>query len=159
MEAIAIGLQEVLQEDYLRYRIQSTAYLGSKLTEEGIPIVLPTGGHAIFIDAGAFLPHLPQNHFPAQALSIALYQAAGVRACELGSVAFGRRLADGTEIPADLDLVRLALPRSRVYTQSHLDYLVEALVYLRQVADQIRGVQITWQAPQLRHFTAQFALM
>ena len=158
MEAIAIGLQEVLQEDYLRYRIQSTAYLGDKLVQAGIPIVLPTGGHAIFIDAGAFLPHLPQNQFPAQALSIALYQAAGVRACELGSVAFGRRLADGTEEPASLELVRLALPR-RVYTQSHLDYLVEALTYLAQVSNQIRGVQITRQAPQLRHFTARFALL
>jgi tryptophanase len=158
MEAIAIGLQEVLQEDYLRYRIQSTAYLGDKLVQAGIPIVLPTGGHAIFIDAGKFLPHLPQNQFPAQALSIALYQAAGIRACELGSVAFGRRLADGTEEPAFLELVRLALPR-RVYTQSHLDYLVEALTYLAQVATQIRGVQITWQARQLRHFTARFALL
>ncbi|MGZ3626978.1 MAG: tryptophanase [Ktedonobacteraceae bacterium] len=157
MEAIAIGLQEVLQEDYLRYRIQSTAYLGDKLMQAGIPIVLPTGGHAIFIDAGAFLPHLPQNQFPAQALSIALYQAAGIRACELGSVAFGRRLTDGTEEPASLELVRLALPR-RVYTQSHLDYTVEALTYLAHVKDQIRGVQLTWQAPQLRHFTARFAL-
>ncbi|HXX78817.1 MAG TPA: hypothetical protein VEI53_10015, partial [Ktedonobacteraceae bacterium] len=99
-----------------------------------------------------------QNQFPAQALSVALYEAAGVRACELGSVAFGRRLADGTEIPADLELVRLALPR-RVYTRSHLDNLVEALIYLSQVKDQIRGVQITWQAPQLRHFTARFALL
>jgi len=158
MEAIAIGLQEVLQEDYLRYRIQSTAYLGDKLRQAGIPIVLPTGGHAIFIDAGAFLPHLPQNQFPAQALSIALYQAAGIRACELGSVVFGRRLADGTEEPASLELVRLALPR-RVYTQNHLDYVVEALGYLAHVKDQIRGVQITWQAPQLRHFTARFALI
>jgi len=158
MEAIAIGLQEVLQEDYLRYRIQSTAYLGDKLRQAGIPIVLPTGGHAIFIDAGAFLPHLPQNQFPAQALSIALYQAAGIRACELGSVVFGRRLADGTEEPASLELVRLALPR-RVYTQSHLDYTVEALAYLAHVKDKIRGVQITWQAPQLRHFTARFALI
>ena len=158
MEAIAIGLQEVLQEDYLRYRIQSTAYLGEKLLQADIPIVLPTGGHAIFIDAGAFLPHLPQNQFPAQALSIALYLAAGVRACELGSVAFGRQLADGTEEPASLELVRLALPR-RVYTQSHLDYLVEALTYLAHVKEQIRGVQITWQAPQLRHFTARFALI
>ena len=158
MEAIAIGLQEVLQEDYLRYRIQSTAYLGEKLMQAGIPIVMPTGGHAIFIDAGAFLPHLPQNQFPAQALSIALYQAAGIRGCELGSIAFGGRLADGTEEPADLELVRLALPR-RVYTQSHLDYLVDALTYLAQFANQIRGGQITWQAPQLRHFTARFALL
>lgn len=158
MEAIAVGLQEVLEEDYLSYRIQSTASLGDKLTRAGIPIVRPTGGHAIFIDAGAFLPHLPQHQFPAQALSIALYQAAGIRACELGSVAFGRRRPDGSEEPAALELVRLALPR-RVYTQSHLDYMVEALVYLARVADQIRGVQITWQAPQLRHFSAHFALL
>jgi tryptophanase len=157
MEAIAIGLHEVLQEDYLHYRIQSIASLGDKLIQAGIPIVRPTGGHAIFIDAGAFLPHLPQTQYPAQALSIALYQAAGIRACELGSVAFGRRLADGSEEPASLELVRLALPR-RVYTQSHLDYLVEALIHLARFADQIRGVRITWQAPQLRHFTARFAL-
>jgi tryptophanase len=158
MEAIAIGLHEVLQEDYLRYRIQSIASLGDKLTQAGIPIVRPAGGHAIFIDAGAFLPHLPQIHYPAQALSVALYQVAGIRACELGSVAFGRRLADGSEEPASLELVRLALPR-RVYTQSHLDYLVEALIHLAHVTDQIRGIRIAWQAPQLRHFTARFALL
>ncbi len=158
MEAIAIGLHEVLQEDYLRYRIQSIASLGDKLTQAGIPIVRPTGGHAIFIDAGAFLPHLPQIQYPAQALSVALYQVAGIRACELGSVAFGRRLADGREEPASLELVRLALPR-RVYTQSHLDYLVEALTHLAHVSNQIRGIRITWQAPQLRHFTARFTLL
>jgi len=158
MEAIAIGLQEVLQEDYLSYRIQSVASLGDKLMQAGVPIVRPTGGHAIFIDAGTFLPHLPQNQYPAQALSVALYQAAGIRACELGSVVFGRRRADGSEEPAALELVRLALPR-RVYTQSHLDYLVEALTHLVRVAHEIRGVQITWQAPQLRHFTARFALL
>ncbi len=158
MEAIAIGLQEVLQEDYLCYRIQSIALLGDQLMQAGIPIVRPTGGHAIFIDAGAFLPHLPQNQYPAQALSIALYQAAGIRACELGSVVFGRRRADGSEEPAPLELMRLALPR-RVYTQSHLDYLVEGLRHLACIAHQIRGVQITWQAPQLRHFTARFALL
>ena len=158
MEAIAIGLHEVLQEDYLCYRIQSIASLGDKLMQAGIPIVRPTGGHAIFIDAGAFLPHLPQNQYPAQALAIALYQTAGIRACELGSVAFGRRHPDGTEEPASLELMRLALPR-RVYTQSHLDYVVEALTYLAQIAHQIRGVQITWQASQLRHFTARFALL
>ena len=124
--------------------------------QAGIPIVRPTGGHAIFIDDGAFLPHLPQSQYPAQALSVALYQAAGIRACELGSVAFGRRRADGSEEPAALELVRLALPL-RVYTQSHLDYLVEALTHLVRVAHQIRGVQITWQASQLRHFTARFA--
>ncbi len=158
MEAIAIGLREVLQEDYLRYRIQSIASLGDKLVQAGIPIVRPTGGHAVFIDAGAFLPHLHRSQFPAQALSVALYQAAGIRACELGSVAFGRRHVDGSEEPASLELVRLALPR-RVYTQSHLNYVAEALIYLARVAEQIRGVRITWQAPQLRHFTARFALL
>lgn len=158
MEAIAIGLQEVLQEDYLRYRIQVAESLGEKLTQAGIPIVRPTGGHAVYIDAGALLPHLPRSQFPAQALSIALYQVAGVRACELGSVAFGRRREDGSEEPAALELVRLALPR-RVYTQSHLDYVVEALIHLTGVIDQIRGVRMTWQAQQLRHFTARFALV
>lgn len=158
MEAIAIGLQEVLQEDYLRYRIQTAASFGEKLIEAGIPIVRPTGGHAVYIDAAALLPHLPLQQYPAQALSIALYLAAGIRACELGSVAFGKRLPDGSEEAAPLELVRLALPR-RVYTQSHLDYVVEALTYLAHAASEIRGVQIVWQAPQLRHFTAQFALL
>lgn len=158
MEAIAIGLQEVLQEDYLSHRIDSIAALGDQLLQAGVPIVRPTGGHAIFIDALAFLPHLSQQQYPAQALSIALYQAAGIRGCELGSVAFGRRHADGSEEPAALELLRLAFPR-RVYTQSHLDYLLEALTHLVRVAHQIPGVRIIRQAPQLRHFSARFALL
>jgi tryptophanase len=155
MEAIAIGLREALQEDYLRYRIRSIEYLGEKLTAAGIPIVLPTGGHAVYIDAAAMLPHIPPSQYPAQALCVALYLAAGIRAVEIGSVMFGRPQPDGGEEPAALELVRLAFPR-RVYTQSHVDYIAEALVYVAQIAEQIRGLRIAWQAPALRHFTAQF---
>ena len=155
MEAIAVGLGEVLQDEYLRYRIRSIEYLGEQLVQAGIPIVLPTGGHAIYIDAGALLPHIPPHQYPAQALCIALYRAAGIRAVEIGSVMFGRRREDGSEEPAALELVRLALPR-RVYTQSHTDYVAEANIHTARLADQIRGVRIVWQAPTLRHFTARF---
>jgi tryptophanase len=155
MEAIAVGLGEVLQAEYLRYRIRSIEYLGEQLVQAGIPIVLPTGGHAIYIDAGALLPRIPPHQYPAQALCIALYRAAGIRAVEVGSVMFGRRREDGSEEPAALELVRLALPR-RVYTQSHIDYVAEAIIHTARLADQIRGVRIVWQAPTLRHFTARF---
>jgi len=155
MEAIAIGLQEVLQEDYLRYRIRTIEYLGDKLSAAGIPIVKPTGGHAVYIDAAAMLPHIPAAQYPAQALCVALYETAGVRAVEIGSVMFGKPRAGGGEEPAALELVRLTFPR-RVYTQSHVDYLAEALVYVAQHAKEIRGLKITYQAPQLRHFTARF---
>jgi tryptophanase len=158
MEAIAIGLREALQEDYLRYRIRSIEYLGEKLIAAGIPIVLPTGGHAVYIDAAAMLPHIPPSQYPAQALCVALYLAAGIRAVEIGSVMFGRPHADGTEEPAALELVRLAFPR-RVYTQSHVDYIAEALLYVARVSEQIRGLRIGWQAPALRHFTARFELV
>jgi tryptophanase len=158
LEAIAIGLHEALQEDYLRYRIRSIEYLGERLTQAGIPIILPTGGHAVYIDAGALLPHIPPSQYPAQAFCIALYLAAGVRSVEIGSVMFGKPREDGSEAPAALELVRLAFPR-RVYTQSHVDYLAEALLYVAQTKDQLRGVRITWQAPALRHFTARFALL
>ena len=158
MEAIAIGLYEVLHEDYLHYRIRSIEYLGEKLTKAGIPIILPTGGHAVYIDAGAMLPHIPPSQYPAQALCIALYRAAGVRASEIGSVMSARPRDDGGEEPAALELVRLAFPR-RVYTQSHVDYLAEALIYVAQTAEQVRGVRIAWQAPTLRHFTARFELL
>ena len=158
MEAIAIGLGEALHEDYLRYRIRSIEYLGEKLTAAGIPIVLPTGGHAVYIDAAALLPHVPPSQYPAQALCVALYLAAGIRAVEIGSVMFGRPHADGSEEPAALELVRLTFPR-RVYTQSHVDYIAEALVYLKQNVDMVRGLRIAWQAPALRHFTARFELI
>ncbi len=156
MEAIAVGLYEALHEDYLRYRIRSVAYLGDKLIAAGIPIVQPTGGHAVYLDAGALLPHIPSAQYPAQALCVELYRLAGVRAVEIGSVMFGRPHADGSEDAAPLELVRLTFPR-RVYTQSHVDYLTEALLYLGAHTETIRGLRITWQAPALRHFTAHFA--
>ncbi|NTU78672.1 MAG: tryptophanase [Chloroflexales bacterium] len=155
MEAIAIGLGEALEEDYLRYRVRSIEYLGEKLIAAGIPIIQPTGGHAVYLDAGALLPHIPPGQYPAQALCGALYLAAGVRAVEIGSVMFGRPRPDGGEEPASLELVRLAFPR-RVYTQSHVDYLAEALEYVAARREQIRGLHMVYQAPTLRHFTARF---
>jgi tryptophanase len=155
LEAIAVGLCEVLGEDYLRYRIRSTAYLGEKLAASGVPIVQPPGGHAIYIDARAMLPHIPAQRFPAQALAVALYQEAGIRAVEIGQVMFGRAAAQGDEEPGPLDLVRLTIPR-RVYTQSHIDYVAEAIDYVNRNKQAIGGYRITWQAPVLRHFTARF---
>jgi tryptophanase len=151
LEAMAQGLREVLDEDYLRYRIRSSEYVGEKLLGAGIQIVEPPGGHAIYLDAGAFCPHLPRSHFPGQALVAALYRHAGVRACEIGSVMFG---GEGRE-PPPLELVRLAFPR-RVYTQSHMDYVVEALIELHGRRDQIRGLRIVEAPAVLRHFTARF---
>ena len=159
LEAIAVGLREVLHEDYLRYRIRSTAYLGEKLLAAGVPIVQPPGGHAIYIDARAMLPHLPPYQYPGQALAAAMYVEAGIRPVEIGQVVFGRPTTDGSpEAPAALDLVRLTIPR-RVYTQSHIDYVAEALAYIAGQRDQIRGLRIVWQAPVLRHFTARFEVV
>lgn len=155
LEAIAIGLMEALDEDYLHYRIRSVAYLGEKLTNAGIPIVQPTGGHAIYLDARAMLPHIEQSHYPGWALSLALYLVGGVRTSEIGSVMFGLQ-PDGSEKPAKMDLVRLAFPR-RVYTQSHVDYLAEVLLWLSEHRDKIGGVKIKSSPPTLRHFSATFA--
>jgi tryptophanase len=156
LEAIAVGLQEVLDEGYLQYRFASTRYLGRHLTEAGIPIVQPPGGHAIYIDARAMLPHIPPLHYPAQALAVELYREAGIRSVEIGSVMFGRRdPRTGEEIPAPMELVRLAIPR-RVYTQSHIDYVIEAIVEVSKRRETIRGYRLVWQAPFLRHFTARF---
>jgi len=155
LEAIAVGLEEIVDEDYLRYRIQTTEYFGEQLIAAGIPIVVPTGGHAVYIDARALLPHIPPSQFPAWALGLALYEIAGVRSAEIGSVGFGRRLPDGSEEPAPTELVRLALPR-RVYTRSHIDYVVEAMRYVARTANQIKGLRMVWQAPALRQFTARF---
>ena len=155
LEAIAVGLNEALDEDYLRYRIRSVEYLGERLVAAGVPIVEPPGGHAIYIDAAAFLPHIPPGHFPGQALVAELYRVAGIRAVEIGSVMFGRRDADGKEIPAQMELVRLAIPR-RVYTQSHVDYVVEAVLAVWERRSRLRGVRLVEQAPVLRHFTARF---
>jgi tyrosine phenol-lyase len=157
LEAIAQGLYEALDEDYLTYRIRSTAYLGEKVAEAGVPIVQPPGGHAIYIDARAFLPHIPPLQYPGQALACELYLTGGIRSCEIGSVMLGRRdPATGAEEPAAMELVRLALPR-RVYTQSHVDYVVEVVADVFARRDQLHGVRIVEQPPMLRHFTARFA--
>jgi tryptophanase len=155
MEALAVGLEEVLDEHYLRYRLAQTEYLGAKLLDAGIPIIRPTGGHAVFIDAGALLVHIPWYQFPGTALSAYLYELSGIRAGEIGSVLFARENADGTVTPAPYELMRLAIPR-RMYTRSHLDYVAEAVVYAAEHKREIRGVRFTFQAPVLRHFTARF---
>ncbi|MBL8718676.1 MAG: tryptophanase [Myxococcales bacterium] len=155
LEAIAQGLEEVVDHDYLRYRIRSTAYLGDALRKADVPIVLPTGGHAVYIDARAMLPHIPLLEYPGQALAIELYREGGVRGCEIGTVMFGRK-PDGTEVPAAMDLVRLAIPR-RTYTQSHIDYVIEVVRHVASRRKDIRGYRITAEPPQLRHFTARFA--
>lgn len=147
LEAIAVGLGEVLEEDYLRYRIASTGYLGRHIADHGVPIVEPPGAHAIYIDARRMLPHIPPAQFPAQAFSVELYRHAGIRSVEIGTVMFGEN--------ARQDLVRLAIPR-RVYTQSHIDYVVEAILEVFEKRDRIRGLEITYEAKFLRHFTARF---
>jgi len=154
LEAIAIGLHEVLDEDYLRYRIKSVEYLGGEMTSAGIPIIKPPGGHAIYIDALSMLPQIPQSEYPAWALSLVLYLEGGIRSVEIGSVMFGQH-PDGSEVPAEMELVRLAFPR-RVYTQSHVDYLAEVLEYVNSIKERIRGVRIVEAPPALRHFTARF---
>ena len=156
LEAIATGLEEVLHEDYLQYRIASVKYLGNHIAAEGVPIVQPPGGHAIYIDAKAMLPHIPPSQYPGQALVSELYLEGGIRSVEIGSVMFARKdPKTGEEIPAPMELVRLAIPR-RVYTQSHIDYVVEAVLQVYDRRDQIRGMRIVEEAPFLRHFTARF---
>jgi tryptophanase len=155
LEAIAQGLREVIDEDYLRYRVRSTAYLGEALDQAGVPLVQPFGGHAIYLDARALLPHIAPLEYPGQALAIALYREGGIRGCEIGTVMFGRR-PDGSEAPAAMDLVRLAIPR-RTYTQSHIDYVIEVVRHVADRAASLRGVRIVDQPPALRHFTATFA--
>jgi len=147
LEAIAVGLVEVLDPDYLRYRIVSTGYLGRHIADHGVPIVEPPGGHAIYIDAGRMLSHIPKEQFPAQALAVELYRHAGIRSVEIGSVMFGAN--------AQHELLRLAIPR-RVYTQSHIDYVVEAILEVNDRRSQIRGLAIESEPPFLRHFSARF---
>ena len=155
LEAIAQGLREVVVEDYLRYRIRSTEYLGEALDRAGVPLVKPYGGHAIYLDARALLPHIPPLEYPGQALAIALYREGGIRGCEIGTVMFGRH-PDGAEAPAAMDLVRLAIPR-RTYTQSHIDYVIEVVRWVAERAASLRGLRIVEQPAALRHFTARFA--
>ena len=155
LDAIAVGLEEVIHEDYLEYRIASTQYLGRALIEMGVPIVRPVGGHAVYIDARTLLPHLEPLQYPGQALAVALYEAGGIRGVEIGSVMFGRQ-PDGSDVPARMELVRLAIPR-RVYTQSHIDYVIECVDEVQRNREAIPGYRITWEPPVLRHFTARFA--
>jgi len=154
MEAVAQGLREAVDEDYLHYRVRSTEYLGEALDAAGIPVVLPVGGHAVYIDARGFLPHIPPLEYPGQALAVALYLEGGIRGCEIGTVMFGRH-PDGTEEPAAMDLVRLAIPR-RTYTQSHVDYVIEVCRFVAERASELRGFRIVEEPPALRHFTARF---
>ena len=155
LEAIAQGLEEVLDEKYLHYRISSTAYLGNKLTEQGVPIILPPGGHAIYLDAKSICPNIPPEHYPTQAITCALYEQGGIRAVEIGSVMFGSRAEDGSFIAPPMELVRLAIPR-RVYTQSHMDYVIEVVTDVYKNRDELKGMKIIYEAPVLRHFTARF---
>ena len=156
LEAFARGLDEVLEEDYLKYRIRSVAYLGEHISAIGAPIFQPPGGHAIYIDAKAFLPHIPQHQYPGQALACELYLCGGIRSCEIGSVMFGKTNPQSGEFePAKLEMVRLAIPR-RVYTKSHIDYVIECIETVFKKRDHIRGVRITYEPPVLRHFTVQF---
>jgi tryptophanase len=155
LEAIAQGLVEAVDHDYLRYRARSTAYLGDGLLRNGVPLVQPFGGHAIYVDARALLPQIPPLEYPGQALAVELYAAGGIRGCEIGTVMFGRR-PDGAEEPAAMDLVRLAVPR-RTYTQSHVDYVIEVAERVVERASGLRGYRIVEEPPSLRHFTARFA--
>jgi tryptophanase len=154
LEAIAQGLREVVDEDYLRYRIRSTAYLGEALDKAGVPLVKPFGGHAVYLDARALLPHIPPLAYPGQALAVALYREGGIRGCEIGTVMFGLH-PDGSETPAPMDLVRLAIPR-RTYTQSHVDYVIEVVAWVAERAASLTGMRIVNAPPALRHFTARF---
>jgi tryptophanase len=156
LEAMAVGLEEGLQEDYLRYRLRTAEYLGERLEAAGVGFVKPTGGHAVYIDARTVLPDMPVAHYPAWALCNALYLEGGIRGVEIGSVMFGKRLPDGTETYHRMELVRLAFPR-RMYTQSHFDYAAEVIAEVKQKAASIRGVRIVKQPPFLRHFTCECA--
>jgi tryptophanase len=154
LEAIAQGLSEVVEEDYLRYRVQSTAYLGEALAASGVPVILPIGGHAVYIDARALLGHIPPLEYPGHSLAVALYREGGIRGVEIGTVMFGRH-PDGTESAAPMDLVRLAIPR-RTYTQSHVDYVIEVVQHVARRCHELRGYRIVDEPPALRHFTARF---
>jgi tryptophanase len=155
LEAIAQGLNEIVDEHYLQYRIRSVEYLGERLAREGVPILQPPGGHAIYLNAKKFLPHIPVEQYPGQALAIELFRWCGIRSTEIGSVMFGKYDHNKKLIPARMELVRLAIPR-RVYTQSHIDYVIEAVLEVFKAREHLRGVRIVEEPPVLRHFTAKF---
>jgi tryptophanase len=154
LEALAQGLREAVDHDYLRYRVRSTAYLGEALATTGVPVVQPIGGHAVYLDAGSLLPHIEPLQYPGQSLGVALYESGGIRGVEIGSVMFGLQ-PDGTEVAAATELVRLAIPR-RTYTQSHIDYVIEVCTHVSARSDELRGYRITSEPRPLRHFTATF---
>ena len=155
MEAIAVGLEEVFEPDYLKYRIRSTQYLGESIFRKGVPIIYPVGGHAVYVDAKKLYPHLPVQQYPGQALVCELYKTGGIRAVEIGSVMFGKYNAEGALIPAQMELVRLAIPR-RVYTQSHIDYVIEVFDEILNTKKTVKGLRIISEPKFLRHFTAHF---
>ncbi len=154
LDAIAQGLTEIVDETYLEYRLRTNEYITERLDAMGIPVVKPAGGHAVFIDARTWLAHIPPLEYPGQALACALYELGGIRGCEIGTVMFGRA-PDGSESPAAMDLVRLAMPR-RVYTQSHADYIVEVFEGLSEMKADLKGYRISWEPSMMRHFTAKF---
>lgn len=155
LEALAVGLVEVLREDYLEYRIRSTRYLWRHLDAAGVPLLRPAGGHAVYLDARGFLPHVPPAQLPGQSVSLALFLEGGVRACEIGTVMFGHTDSDGLQVPGAMDLVRLAIPR-RVYTQSHMDYVIEVVRYVFERRERLGGMRIVDEPSALRHFTCGF---
>ncbi len=154
LEAIAIGLQEVMDEHYLQYRIRSIEYLTNKLIDANVPVMQPAGGHAVYLDAKTFLPHIPVEEYPGQSLVCALYEAGGIRGVEIGSLMFGKYDENGKLVPAQMELVRLAIPR-RVYTQSHIDYVAEVIIEVYKNRHALKGLAITEETPLLRHFTAK----
>ncbi len=154
LEALAQGLSEIVDEDYLRYRIRTNSYIVERLSKLGVPVVKPAGGHAVFVDARRWLSHIPPLEYPGQSLAVALYEEGGIRGCEIGTVMFGRQ-PNGTEIPGSMDLVRLAFPR-RTYTQSHADYVVEVFEEISKVKEHLRGYKITKEPRLMRHFTCEF---
>ena len=157
LEALAVGLEEVLCEDYLQYRLRTAEYMGERLIDAGVSIIRPTGGHAVYIDASHFYSHIPSSQYPGQVLVCELYKRGGIRAVEIGSVMFAKKDPQtGKEIPAEMELVRLAFPR-RVYTQSHFDYAIEVIIDAFEERKKAKGLKISWQPPFLRHFTARFS--
>jgi len=155
LEALAVGFEEVLKDSYLEYRVGQVKYLGDTLLQAGVPILVPTGGHAVYLDARRFAPHIQPEHFPGQAIVVDLFKRAGIRAVEIGSVMFGKKDAAGNHIAPKMELVRIAIPR-RVYTKSHIDYTAEAVIDCYNNREQLRPMKIVWEAEFLRHFTCKF---